>query len=868
MINKFYLSLPTALLLLTGCQQAIRPDIPPAVQHTPFELAGHSFHRRTLANGLEAIAVQDKENSASVFMIVAAGKRQETDETTGLAHLTEHAMYTGTEDVEAGEHDRYIRELGGQSNAFTREDFTLYYDHDIPVDSLDAVLEMEADRLRNLNFPSEAIHFEREQLRKEEANTWSPNQRLDEQLERAVYQTHSYGAGLLDENGHTRGPYTRVAAIKDFYNTWYRPQYTSVVVVGSLPPEQSLDAIEENFGHLQNGTPGQLPEQEPDINGPRQITLDSALSRDRLEWVWLTPEIDHPDRPALAALAEILTRYSDTEGRPLTVEMGNRVDRELFRIAITGSRDSGPIMNAVHTFMKEGIPEAELQGIKDRVASQYRSQSLRTRPYFSLAATVGVYAALQKLPALLKFEQQVADLSVQDLQRVARLYLVPQKGIMVLFEGTGAIDEPLPDNAEQLRRVAMEAMQEGNLERSADAYTELLKRNPNRMNKVIYLASRGQVRMQQRDYDAAIDDFQTALDVVEYPDVRKLLEEAEALKAGIKKMPEDEQESTDVSPHGHGNTAEPEAHEHGSQKPVGNNPEQALLDNLQQSRDQLESWRGLAFKSEVTPEFVDPDGVEEKLAGWYDFINSRLVVVKGRSAKFSRGTVLHELHHALQDQHWDLNTLHRQAQEPDQARALRGLIEGEAMLAVEDILDYDFERHMKLPETGPLDRDRFEKIFNYGHGLRYVKALRSNGGWQAVNRVWRQPPKSSAEIYHPNKQQALNHRSVELPLQEGEVLKDSQLGEFELRWLLAETESTRHLAARFGYQLDTDRWRLARHADQRNYEHWDLAFTDNEAAGKFVELAKVAIDAHGWHAEQQGPFIRMVRLAVGEDLQD
>ncbi len=845
------LTLLAILIGISGCRHVTSVEFERGTSLGSVELAGHEFHQRQLANGLRAIAVRDDEESVSVFMVVAAGKRQETAETTGLAHLTEHAMYTGTPYTGPGEHDERIKHLGGQSNAFTREDYTLYYDHKVPANALSEVLTMEADRLSNLNFPSEAIHFEREQLRKEEANTWQPSQVLNEQLEHEVFRKHPYGVGLLSDAGHTLAPTLRVAQIKAFYKAWYQPQNVAVIVAGDIDPETALDQIEQAFGPLSNnGTLANI-EQEPDISEPREVVIESGLSRDRLEWVWLTPPMGHPDRAALYVLADIMSRRNTPNGNPLTVEIGRRVDRDLFRLIVTDTADGNEINGSIQTLLNEGIDNSELDEIKARVARQYNIQALRARPYFSLAATVGVYAALGHLDSLLNYERAVSELSTDDLLDVARRYLSTDKRISVLFKGTGVMDDPLPDDGIQLRRVAIEAMQQGNFERSARAYTELLKRGPDRMNRVIYLASRGQVRMQQRDYDAAITDFETALEIVDYPDVRNLLEEAEALKAGLNKKPTPE--ATE-----HADQYQ-ENHKHGSKHQT---QEQGLIEQLEQSKHQLEDWRELKFKRGVTPEFVEPE--DNKLAGWYEHEKRRLVVVKGRSKDFSRGTLLHELNHALQDQHWNLSRLHKKATTTDQARAIRGLIEGEAMLAVSDIMNYDFEQHMKLPEHGELDRDRFEKIFNYGHGLRFVKALREQGDWEAVNQAWRKPPMSTGEIYHPERYPLSANDSFTATEEDGQLLKDTRLGEFELRWLLASNEPTRHLTERIGSTLINDRWRLIKHGFFDKREHWDLSFTDSQSARLFVTDGASAIKQGGWQAEQNNNQVHMWREAAGE----
>ncbi len=818
----------------------------------PLELADHVFQRRQLANGLTAIAVRDEEKSVSIFIAVAAGKRQETEATTGLAHLTEHAMYTGTENTGPGEHDRHVRGLGGQSNAFTREDYTLYYDHKIPIGSLQEVLEMEADRLSNLDFPSEAVHFEREQLRKEEANTWQPSQVLDERLEQAVYTLHPYKAGVLSKEGHTRGPFLRVAQIKDFYKTWYQPQHVAVVVAGDIDPQQALDDIEQAFGPLSNGAPPPPISQEPDISTARNVVLESTLSRDRLEWVWLTPAMGDPDRPALYVLADILSRRSSASGKPLTIGMGNRVDRELFRIIVTDTDDGTEISEVIQTLLREEITQDELDEIKTRLSRQYSNQALRARPYFSLAASVGVYAALGQLDSLQSYEKAITDLNSDDILAAARNYLAADKRVSVLFKGTGIMDDPLPEDSLQLRRVAAEAMQQGNLERSANAYTALLKLGPDRMNTVIYLASRGQVRMQQRDYAAAIEDFESALQIVDYPDVRNLLEEVQALKAGLNIPPE-------ARPSDHRDQYE--NGKHGSQ--LNESQEQGLMKQLGHTRQQLEDWRELHFKQPIKPEFVEPE--DNDLAGWYEHDKRRLVVVKGRSEEFSRGALLHELHHALQDQNWNLSKLQKQARTTDQARAIRSLIEGEAMLAVADIMHYDFEQHMILPEHGELDRDRFEKIFNYGHGLRFVRNLRQQGGWDAINEIWRKPPLSTAEIYHPERYPLKLAADLNTELEEGDVLKDTRLGEFELRWLLASTEDTRPLTDSIASSLVNDRWRLVQHGFFDKREHWELGFSDKSAATLFMTDAMAAVIHGGWQAKQNNSVVHLWRKAENED---
>lgn len=111
----------------------MHPCVPTLIilmQATTFTVGEHTFHRQTLDNGLEALAVDDGQaETASVFVVYGVGTGDETADTLGVAHLTEHAMFTGTARTPAGGHDAAVKALGGESNAYTRSDYTTYYAH-------------------------------------------------------------------------------------------------------------------------------------------------------------------------------------------------------------------------------------------------------------------------------------------------------------------------------------------------------------------------------------------------------------------------------------------------------------------------------------------------------------------------------------------------------------------------------------------------------------------------------------------------------------------------------------------------------------------------------------------------------------------
>lgn len=495
-------------------------DLPPIV------VGPHTFSRRRLANGLLAMAVPDVGKDVSVFVVIGAGRRQESSLTTGLAHLTEHAMYTGSRALGADEHDRQIVGMGGESNAFTRDDYTLFYDHKIPVERLTDVLRFEADRLRYLSFETAPFLHEQGRLRDEEKRTFSPSTARDELVESVVFRVHPYGAGVYDAAGFTQGPFLTLDQVRAFYDLYYRPERVAVVVAGAVEPALALDSIWVAFGALERGqVPPPLPTEPASALGGK-ATFSSELERPLLVYAWRVPALGHVDRPALDVLAWLLGHEVAADGRQLRASMGERVDEELFRFQATGEDAEKHLAAALAKARNEAWPEASIMEAKTSLRDDFLALGLRGRPYFSLAAQMGVYGVLGFPEEPSRHQAAIDAVSAADLTRVARTWLADDRRFDIVFAAKGEPPPPLPDEPQALLKAAEEAEAAGDLDRAIEAFTRLLQKKPNKMNTVIYLASRGQIHLEKRDYAAAIADFEDALVVVDYPAVRDLLEEA------------------------------------------------------------------------------------------------------------------------------------------------------------------------------------------------------------------------------------------------------------------------------------------------------------------------------------------------------
>ena len=237
---------------------------------------------------------------------------------------------------------------------------------------------------------------------------------------------------------------------------------------------------------------------------------------------------------------------------------------------------------------------------------------------------------------------------------------------------------------------------------------------------------------------------------------------------------------------------------------VGDTPSWA--DSASAVMSELEQWRGLTFKESLQVTFQPQD--DPNLNGWYNSETKQLVVTTAGSDALGRGVMLHEMFHALQDQHFDLYNLHLQSQDaPDYDKAVTAVIEGEAMLAVSELMDYDFLAHARLPPEGPISDQLFENIFLYGAGLKFIRAVRDDGGWAAVDAVFADPPQDTTLILNPERYLAGERTAAptEIPRRPGETLTSKTIrGEYAVRLLLAQQPETRTLIDSIGNSYVTD----------------------------------------------------------------
>lgn len=209
----------------------------------------------TLANGLRVIIVE--KHSAPVVTITVGykvGSKNESPNSTGFAHFFEHLMFEGSKHVPHGFFDRYCTEAGGNNNAYTTYDKTVYY-MVLPSNQLEAGLWLESDRMLAFGVSEKSVNIQRnvvlEEINQNVENR--PYGLLSATQNGLAYAPEcSYSWEVYGDKQHVaNAPY---AQVQEFFESFYRPDNACLVLSGNVYPDQALPLVEKYFGDIARGT--------------------------------------------------------------------------------------------------------------------------------------------------------------------------------------------------------------------------------------------------------------------------------------------------------------------------------------------------------------------------------------------------------------------------------------------------------------------------------------------------------------------------------------------------------------------------------------------------------------------------------------
>ena len=263
----------------------------------------------TLDNGLRVLLLEDHRSPiVSVQMWYRVGSRNEQRGATGLAHFLEHMMFKGTAAHPRGAFSEVVERNGGKNNAFTTQDVTSYYVN-IAADRVDLILDLEADRMRNLTLDPKDIDSERQVVIEERRTRTEddPAGFLGEAVSAIAFKAHPYGqpiVGWMEDLGRITP-----AQIRAFYNTYYVPGNAILVASGDFKGPELLEKIKRRFGTIARAAdPPAVTAVEPGQDGERRVTLRRPEARLPVVYLaWPVPNYTSADAAALELLSTVLS---------------------------------------------------------------------------------------------------------------------------------------------------------------------------------------------------------------------------------------------------------------------------------------------------------------------------------------------------------------------------------------------------------------------------------------------------------------------------------------------------------------------------------------------------------------------------------
>src|SRR6476659_2140078 len=208
------------------------------------------YQMATLPNGLTVVLEEDHSTPIVHLQLwYHVGSKNERAGRTGFAHLFEHLMFKGSKNVQAEGHTSMIAEVGGQSNAYTNEDETVFWET-LPAQYLPLALWLEADRMATLRIDTDTFTTEREvwkQGRRMRVDN-QPYGRLNEIICDQAFAVHPYKHATIGSMEDLEA--ASVDDVRDFYDTYYVPANATLVLVGDFDSAQALQLVSQYVGRV------------------------------------------------------------------------------------------------------------------------------------------------------------------------------------------------------------------------------------------------------------------------------------------------------------------------------------------------------------------------------------------------------------------------------------------------------------------------------------------------------------------------------------------------------------------------------------------------------------------------------------------
>ena len=401
----------------------------------------------TLENGMQVVVIPNHRAPVVTHMVwMKVGAADEKPGLSGMAHYLEHLLFKGTAKMAPGDFSKTLKTLGGNDNAFTSQDYTAFFES-IAVENLPKVMEMEADRMVNINPPEEHFKSEKSVVLEERRQRTDndPRALFGEQLNSALYINHPYGNPVIGWMNEIED--YEWTDVKKFYDTWYAPNNAVLVVSGDITASTLKPLAEKYYGAVaRKDVPKRNRPLIPPAPGKTLLTLqDASIHQSIFHKMYLAPaeSRNRADSLALQVLAEIMdggasTRFYKSlvveQKKATSVEFGyNSTALDYGSISIGGTPASGvspeelgKLLDAeIAKVVADGVSETEvkdaIQRLRDEAVFARDSVSGPAMIFGSAITTGSSVADIESWP------DDIAKMTVERVNLAAKTYLDENK---------------------------------------------------------------------------------------------------------------------------------------------------------------------------------------------------------------------------------------------------------------------------------------------------------------------------------------------------------------------------------------------------------------------------------------------------------
>lgn len=426
---------PSALLLAlltmmmtTNAQQNILP---------------YPIHQKQLANGLNVVTVTfDSPGLAAFYIVVRVGSRNEVEPgVTGFAHFFEHMMFRGTDKFPREKYNEILKSIGAGANANTSLDRTIYHMTG-DATKLETMFEIEADRFMNLNYTEHDFKTEAGAVKGEYTKNFAnPYQQSYENTVNTAFDKHTYKHTTMGFFKDIVDMPNQYQYSLEFFKRYYRPEYSTIVVVGDVTPEKVDALAEKHFGPWTRGSYVSVVPEEPKQDTTRYTHLQNAGIPPYLGLNYKGPAFSDAgiDMPALDVMTTILFSPTSelykklviTEQKVRNLSGGASDTRDPYLISIDASlvkkedlqyvKDE--ILKAVEMMKTNGVDEGLLSKTKSRLKYSF---AMGIDNPSTIANSICAYVTLTGDPESLNRLYAMYDkVTVADLKMVTEKYFIP-----------------------------------------------------------------------------------------------------------------------------------------------------------------------------------------------------------------------------------------------------------------------------------------------------------------------------------------------------------------------------------------------------------------------------------------------------------